>query len=138
MVGMTGANVQHGSSRYYSHRLMVIARMAAAAAIPAAAVAVFDTGFGRIKGGEPGGGACEEILGLACLGRLWVAVGITAEPRATHNCCLKGGKEVLGHRPPRYGTRHLHDPRAASQSHHAQLRQHTRVVFCHHGLWSWG
>ena len=43
---------------------MVIARMAAAAAIPAAARAIRGIGFGRAKGEELSGGGCGEISGL--------------------------------------------------------------------------
>jgi len=64
LVGMTGTDVRQESSRYYNHRLIVIARMAAAAAIPATTIAVRGIGFGRAKGGELSGGACGEISGL--------------------------------------------------------------------------
>jgi len=47
-----------------SHRRIVIARMAAAVAIPATTIAVRGIGFGRAGGGESSGGACEEISEL--------------------------------------------------------------------------
>jgi len=56
MVGMTGADFQQESSRYCSHSLIIIARMAETAAIPAAAIAVRGKGFNRAKRGEPSGG----------------------------------------------------------------------------------
>jgi len=62
-VGMTGADCQE-SGRSCSHSLIAIARIAAAAAIPAAAIAMRGTGLGGAKGGEQTGGDCGGISGL--------------------------------------------------------------------------
>jgi len=59
---MTGAVFQQDSSRYCSHSLIIIARMAATAAVPTAAITVRGRGFNRAKRGESSGGACEEVF----------------------------------------------------------------------------
>ena len=62
---MTGADFQEESSRYCSHSLIIMARMTARAAIPAAAIAVRRKGFSRAKRGEPSGGFCEVSVPIS-------------------------------------------------------------------------
>ena len=54
---MTGADFQQESSRYCSHILIIVARMAATAA----AITVRGRGFNRAKRGESSGGACKQV-----------------------------------------------------------------------------
>lgn len=61
MVGMTGEDFQEESWRYWSHSLIIIARMVATAAIPVAAITVRGRGFDRAGGGGSSGEACEEV-----------------------------------------------------------------------------
>lgn len=61
MVGMRGEDVQQESSRYDSNHLMTIAKLAAAAVIPTAAMAVQGAGFGRAKEGESSGGHVKRF-----------------------------------------------------------------------------
>jgi len=75
---MAGADFQQESSRYCSHCPIMIARMAAAAAIPAEVIAVRGKGFGRAREGESSDGACEEISELV----LGVSGGETADKSA--------------------------------------------------------